>query len=335
MNQYYLLCILLYIIKTNEIKIRFWFQFYENDVSQVQIRTNAAFKLDNLLSEDIKQNEPMYIFGQEIENVDSFLQLKETFIWFSYRANIQYEGRAISDQGWGCLIRVGQMILANSLIRNNSSSLLKDLKTKIINLFDDDESFSTIAPFSIHQIIKKAALNYNLKIGDWYTGPKIMCLLEELVSTVKTIKQLKIINFLEQCIIEQQIDLKFNQAQLIVIHAIIGNKELDSYFEAQLQKHIEIPQFAGAIVGKNNKAYFLIGYQNKLGILMDPHYVQESGYIQLKPQLKCTPLKEFSGTIALCYFISSSQDYKEFKTALKELKGSIFNIIDENYTCIF
>ncbi|CAD8136822.1 unnamed protein product [Paramecium pentaurelia] len=303
--------------------------------SLMKMMTNTAFKLDSLLSEDIKQNELMYIFGQEIQNVDSFLQLKETFIWFSYRANIQYEGKALSDQGWGCLIRVGQMIVANSLIRDNSNLKLNDLKTKIISLFDDNEYFSTKAPFSIQQIIKKASLIYNLKIGDWYTGPKIMCLLEELFLSAKTIKQLKIINFLEQCIIEQQIDLQFKQPQLLVIHAIIGNKELDQYFVAELKKHMQVPQFAGAIVGKSKKAYFLIGYQNNQGIIMDPHYVQESNLIQLNSQLKCSPLKQFSGTIALCYYISSSQDYVQFKTALKELKGSIFSIIDETCTCFF
>ncbi|CAK55754.1 unnamed protein product (macronuclear) [Paramecium tetraurelia] len=277
----------------------------------------------------------MYIFGQEIQNVDSFLQLKETFIWFSYRANIQYEGRAISDQGWGCLIRVGQMIVANSLIRESTNSKPNDLKTKIICLFDDNQCFSTLAPFSIQQIIKRADLVYNIKIGDWYTGPKIMCLLEDLLQSAKTIKQLKIINFLEQCVIEKQIDLQFKQPQLLIIHAIIGNKELDQYFVAELQKHMQIPQFAGAIVGKSKKAYFLIGYQNNQGIVMDPHYVQESNLLQLNSQLKCIPLKEFSGTIALCYYISNSYDYQQLKTNLKDLKGSIFSIIDETCTCFF
>lgn len=36
-----------------------------------------------------------------------------------------------------------------------------------------------------------------MKIGDWYTGPKIMNILEELNVEAKVIKSMKIINFVE------------------------------------------------------------------------------------------------------------------------------------------
>lgn len=34
-----------------------------------------------------------------------------------------------------------------------------------------------------------------------------------------------------------------------------------------------ISQFAGAIIGKHNKAFYLIGFQKNNAIFMDPHYV--------------------------------------------------------------
>lgn len=44
------------------------------------------------------------------------------------------------------------------------------------------------------------------------------------------------------------------------MHAQIG-KKIDEDGVISLKKYLEISQFAGAIIGQKNKAYFLIGYQ--------------------------------------------------------------------------
>ncbi|CAD8046154.1 unnamed protein product [Paramecium primaurelia] len=297
--------------------------------SLMQMMTNTAFQLDKMLSEEIKIDELMYIFGQEIQNTEAFLQKKETLIWFCYRANIQFEGKAISDQGWGCLVRVGQMMLANALMRESKILNINKTKTIIINLFDDNQEYSTIAPFSIQQIIKRASINLNMKIGDWYTGPKIMSVIEDLNKNNKNFKQIHIVNFLEQCILESQIDLSFKKPHLLIIHAIIGDKSLGQLEIHYLQSHMLISQFAGAIIGKHNKAFYLIGFQKNNAIFMDPHYVQESNKVEMECNLKCQPLKQLNGTIALAFYISNYNEYIQFKQQVNKQKGSIFSIIED------
>ena len=44
----------------------------------------------------------------------------ETIIWFTYRTKLKIAEGINSDVGWGCLPRVGQMILAQALTRHLS-----------------------------------------------------------------------------------------------------------------------------------------------------------------------------------------------------------------------
>ena len=41
-------------------------------------------------------------------------------IWFTYREKIKIAEALYSDVGWGCLPRVGQMMLAQTLLRHLS-----------------------------------------------------------------------------------------------------------------------------------------------------------------------------------------------------------------------
>ena len=120
----------------------------------------------------------------------------ESIIWFSYRRNFpilkpidKNRGTYISDTGWGCMIRAGQMMLSEALKRhltkdyfNIKFSLSKNKKLfmNIIDLFLDSQNNPLIAPFSIQQISLLAAKNFNLKPGEWYKATSITMILEEL-----------------------------------------------------------------------------------------------------------------------------------------------------------
>jgi hypothetical protein len=45
------------------------------------------------------------------------IQLYNSILWFTYRDNITFQNYPLvkSDIGWGCMVRVGQMMLAHLL----------------------------------------------------------------------------------------------------------------------------------------------------------------------------------------------------------------------------
>jgi len=109
-------------------------------------------------------------------------------IWLTYRKNFkEFKGTQIStDCGWGCMIRSGQMLVANTLVQlklsrhwrkmdpSKSVHLAEEIGTEsthknIIRLFGDTYD-SNISPLSIHNLMEIAQETFNNKPGDWF-GP--------------------------------------------------------------------------------------------------------------------------------------------------------------------
>ena len=111
-------------------------------------------------------------------------KFKEDFhsrIWLTYRRDFSVLQRSSlnSDTGWGCMIRSGQMILAQALVQHflGRDWIWKDSKPpdetnvlhrKIIKWFLDDLN-SSQHPFSLHELVK-IGHKMGKKPGDWF-GP--------------------------------------------------------------------------------------------------------------------------------------------------------------------
>jgi cysteine protease ATG4 len=76
-----------------------------------------------------------------------------------------------NDTGWGCMIRSGQTLLANTLLiqrlgRDWRRGQNKDEEKRIVALFADDPA----APFSIHKFVDHGASACGKHPGEWF-GP--------------------------------------------------------------------------------------------------------------------------------------------------------------------
>jgi cysteine protease ATG4 len=58
-------------------------------------------------------------------------------------------GSYVSDTGWGCMVRVGQMLFAQIIKHHKGLKNKTDIINQIIPLFND---FDKNQPFSIHRI---------------------------------------------------------------------------------------------------------------------------------------------------------------------------------------
>ena len=88
---------------------------YGFDSSLNQYLTN------NDLHDLLMNEEPIWLLGKEYSSICQLNDLQDDFrskIWITYRKNFASIGGngPTSDQGWGCMIRVAQMTLAQALV---------------------------------------------------------------------------------------------------------------------------------------------------------------------------------------------------------------------------
>lgn len=167
-----------------------------------KLATNMRYQFAELTSERISFNNPhecVYMLGKvylsriaklpypnlkpfSVRGDPEFLarMLKEDFqriIWVTYRnkfrpmdrlENGTVSKRYSTDAGWGCTVRVGQMMLLNTLKRH-----MKVNEDRIIELIEMVQDNHYEAPYSIHKLAKVGE-NLGMKPGDWY-APSTIC----------------------------------------------------------------------------------------------------------------------------------------------------------------
>ena len=95
-------------------------------------------------------------FNQE-EQREILVQLFKNTPWLTYRSGFpqlyhDLKGTYVTDTGWGCMIRVGQMALAQ-IMKRHLGVTSQERMNPIIELFNDVDKNQ---PFSIHSISKMA-----------------------------------------------------------------------------------------------------------------------------------------------------------------------------------
>ncbi|GIY99308.1 cysteine protease ATG4D [Caerostris extrusa] len=118
--------------------------------------------------------------GSVLQDVSKQLKLDLlSKIWLTYRINFPIipGTEFMSDSGWGCMLRCGQMMMAQALVCHflqrdwrvsfDQAPEKKQLHKMILRWFGD--SLSNHSPFSLHHLVSLGE-NYGRKAGDWY-GP--------------------------------------------------------------------------------------------------------------------------------------------------------------------
>jgi len=100
--------------------------------------------LNNSEQQGFQINEdPVWLLGKQYSTIDQLDELQDDFrsrIWITYRKNFPSIGGngPTSDQGWGCMCRAGQMVLAQALVLNHLGRDWKWIGCK--KYFKDEEN---------------------------------------------------------------------------------------------------------------------------------------------------------------------------------------------------
>uniref|UniRef100_A0A5F5PMD0 Cysteine protease n=1 Tax=Equus caballus TaxID=9796 RepID=A0A5F5PMD0_HORSE len=232
-------------------------------------------------------------------------------LWFTYRRKFSPIGGTgpSSDAGWGCMLRCGQMMLAQALICRHLGRDWNWEKQKeqpkeyqrILQCFLDRKDCC----YSIHQMAQMG-VGEGKSIGEWF-GPntvaqvlKKLALFDEWNSlavyvsmdntvVIEDIKKMCCILPLSADTAGESPPSSLNASNrskstsagwpawkplLLIVPLRLGINQINPVYVDAFKECFKMPQSLGALGGKPNNAYYFIGFLGDELIFLDPHTTQ-------------------------------------------------------------
>ncbi|KAK3575303.1 hypothetical protein QTP86_023425 [Hemibagrus guttatus] len=246
-------------------------------------------------------SEPVWILGKQsnaLTEKDEILSDITSRLWFTYRKNFQAIGGTgpTSDTGWGCMLRCGQMILAEALVRRHLGREWRWVRGQqpreeymsILNAFIDKKD----SYYSIHQIAQMG-VGEGKSIGQWY-GPNTVAQVLKKLSVFDTWSRLAVHVAMDNTVIIEEIKrlcmpwldferggyadpLEMNgymegacamaledtavwKPLVLLIPLRLGLSDINEAYIETLKQCFMMPQSLGVIGGKPNSAHYFIGF---------------------------------------------------------------------------
>lgn len=225
------------------------------------------------------------------------------------------DSKQTSDKGWGCMLRCGQMVLAQALL---CLHLGRDWRWKkesrdpeylrIVKLFEDRRT----ATYSIHQIALMG-VSEGKNVGEWF-GPNTVAQVLKKLSVYDKWSSLAIHVALDNTIVMDEVRKYFNlflprflfvflgalcrnnfeqngvsdrrrwKPLLLVVPLRLGLSAINPVYVKGLKMCFTFRQSLGVIGGKPNHALYFIGHVGDQVVYLDPHTTQPVAHVQDKEQ---------------------------------------------------
>ncbi|KAG8034834.1 hypothetical protein G9C98_007910 [Cotesia typhae] len=224
--------------------------YYKKPEEALSLDKASEAGLDPDSSEDESLAEDATIMN---EGMDGFKRDFVSRLWLTYRKEfpILNGSTYTTDCGWGCMLRSGQMMLAQALVCHflgrdwrwrpdqKDEMCLQDEATHrmIIKWFGDQPTEQT--PLSIHTLVKFGA-SAGKRAGDWYGPASVAHLL------------------------------------ILLVPLRLGADKLNPNYAPCLTALLQLDVCIGVIGGRPKHSLYFIGYQEDKLIHLDPHYCQEA-----------------------------------------------------------
>ncbi|KAK5114300.1 hypothetical protein LTR62_002551 [Meristemomyces frigidus] len=303
-----------------------------------------------------------------------FLDDMEARIWLSYRSNfpaiskssdpaassamsfstklrnLGNQGGFTSDTGWGCMIRSGQSLLANSLAvlklgRGWRLGQKEDEHKDLLALFADTPE----APFGLHRFVEHGAQACGKHPGEWF-GPSATARSLQALTDKYASAGLRVYSRPDDSDVYadslfataglKDADNAF-QPTLIVLGVRLGIDRITPVYHSALKAALEMPQSVGIAGGRPSSSHYFTGHQADYFFYLDPHTTRPA----LPSPEKFTPddvaschtrrlrrlkVTEMDPSMLLGFLIRSREDFEEWRGAVKEIAGkAIIHVHDK------
>ncbi|KAM6057127.1 cysteine protease ATG4A isoform 1-T1 [Theristicus caerulescens] len=275
---------------------------------------NQITILSDYLEEFPETDEPVWILGRQHHlNTDKSKLLLDISarLWFTYRRKFSPIGGTgpSSDAGWGCMLRCGQMMLAQALICRHLGRDWQWEKHKkqpeeyhrILRCFLDRKDCC----YSIHQMAQMG-VGEGKSIGEWF-GPNTVAQVLKKLALFDEWNSLAVYVSMDNTVVIEDIKkMCWSPPQsssaahssahlhrsalgrskntagfctgwkplLLIIPLRLGINHINPVYIDAFKECFKMPQSLGALGGKPNNAYYFIGFLGNELIYLDPHTTQ-------------------------------------------------------------
>nr|XP_033800396.1 cysteine protease ATG4A isoform X2 [Geotrypetes seraphini] len=308
---------------------------------------NQITGFSDYLEEFPETDEPVWILGLQyyVKAEKSELLLDTSSrLWFTYRKKFSPIGGTgpSSDTGWGCMLRCGQMMLAQALICRHLGRDWRWEKQKeqaeeyqrILQCFLDRKDCC----YSIHQMAQMG-IGEGKKIGEWF-GPNTVAQVLKKLALFDEWNSLAVYVSMDNTVVIEDIKKMckyppyaggaahgsaFNKNRtasayctgwkplLLIVPLRLGINHINPIYIAAFKECFKMPQSLGALGGKPNNAYYFIGFSDseETGFIHDLSYHCQRAPHRMK-------IMNLDPSVALGFFCKEEADFDNWCSLVQQ-----------------
>jgi len=296
---------------------------------------------------------------------EAFLEDFRSRILLTYRSGLEPPlqltgGRTeSSDSGWGCMLRVTQMMLAQSFMtltlgRSWRFNEAEDLAAgsnylRIVSCFLDTKT----APFSLHRLVETGQELLGKEPSTWFGPTSAAQAVGHLFTKLPAeapdfLRKLGCVVFVDGPIYKSSVIEQFDRGMSSVVLFVCRRLGLDEFnleeYREGLESCFQLPEFQGLASGNNSSsAHFFVATHGGDGLLyLDPHTTSpalrsEADVIASRglraERVLCLPWSRLNPSICVSFVVRSRD---EFETLCRKLaegpRLQAFEVLDRQPT---
>jgi len=294
---------------------------------------------------------PVWMLGHQLSAKYDQAELRDLVLsrpWMTYRKDFPAIGSSgvTSDQGWGCMLRCGQMVLAGALLdvrlgrgwRLRAGTEEHELDEpeyfRVMERFLDNKS----STYSIHQISLMGESVDKKPVGTWFGPNTVAQVLRKLckydpsndICVHVAMDNALIISEVKQtCLqpVESSSEGEAGPGQawrplLLFVSLRLGLSDINPVYTPALKASFSLPSSLGVIGGSPNHALYLLGCVEEEVLYLDPHTTQPASQrvdaSYHVPHPGRLPLTQLDPSLALCFLCITETEFDNLCIAIQE-----------------
>lgn len=254
-----------------------------------------------------------------------------------------------SDSGWGCMVRSGQSLLANTMSlqtlgRGWRRGPASDGEKELLAKFADDPR----APYSIHEFVQHGAAACGKYPGQWFGPSATARCIKALVEKHEPLLRVYSTGdgpdvYRDRFMRVARPDGKTFHPTLILVGTRLGIDKITPVYWEALTMALKMPQSVGIAGGRPASSHYFIGAQGQFLFYLDPHHTRAALPYHRNPadysqtevdsahtrRLRRLHVREMDPSMLIGFLIQDEEDWDEWASGVKHVQGKpIINVAD-------